>query len=191
MALGGYPPRGVGTGTQLVLFVKQTSCVPVPTPKLHDSLPNCEIDRLYVRRAKDPTPMVRSHARSAGARLARSTMPALAVRAVPVLLLQSASRLDGPDRRGGGRRGVPSAAALVFGESYLSLAVPIQFSIRSLLVLVVVAVPSSWLGVEMRRAKQQSEGSAAIFQAQKKPANLLNSRFLPFPRHIHGLPWTE
>jgi hypothetical protein len=38
-----------------------------------------------------------------------------------------------------------------------------QFSIRSLLVLVVVvAVPSSWLGAEIRQAKREREAAAAL-----------------------------
>ena len=49
--------------------------------------------------------------------------------------------------------------ALVFRRRF-------QFSLRSLLVLVVVvAVPCSWFSAEMKRAKRQQEAAAAIFEA--------------------------
>jgi hypothetical protein len=55
---------------------------------------------------------------------------------------------------------VGTTVALIFGCFAICLLVghPFQFSIRSLLIaVVVVAVPSSWLGAEMRQAERQRE----------------------------------
>ena len=73
----------------------------------------------------------------------------MAVGAVSVVLVQREKGLDRADRRGGGRRGDAGHAALVRGG--LIFRWRFQFSIRSLLVLTVaVAVPCSWLAVEVK-----------------------------------------
>ena len=64
-----------------------------------------------------------------------------------------------------------------------------QFSIRSLLVLTVaVAIPCSWLGVEMKKAKEQKEAVAAI---QKLGGKVYWEARLPGPAWWLGLPGDE
>jgi hypothetical protein len=59
--------------------------------------------------------------------------------------------------------GAALAALLLWWLVALLYRWPFQFSIRSLLVLVVaVALPCSWLGVEMKNARQQSESEEAV-----------------------------
>ena len=73
-----------------------------------------------------------------------------------VRLAGVAQGLCGPDGRGSGGRGDGPDARLV--RRGLGLSRRFQFSLRSLLVLVVVvAVPCSWLAVEMKKAREQKE----------------------------------
>ena len=106
----------------------------------------------------DPTPKPRwyhSHAGWLRDRASDRGMPALAVGAVSVVRLQFPQGMDGADRRGGGGRGISGHAALVRRWPWFSGG-GFNSRIRSLLVLVVVvALPFSWLAVEMKAAKTQ------------------------------------
>ncbi len=83
------------------------------------------------------------------------------VRTISVVSFQREERLDRADRHGGRRAVSADDAARVHHQPLWPLAV--QFSIRSLLVLVVAAsTASSWLAVEMKWAKQQKETVEAI-----------------------------
>ena len=101
------------------------------------------------------------HARLADLRLAGRGGAALAVGAVSVVLVQREEGLDSADRGGGGRRGDAGHAAVV--RRGLVFRWRFQFSIRSLLVLTVaVAIPCSWLAVEMEKARREREAAIAI-----------------------------
>ena len=78
----------------------------------------------------------------------------MAVESVSVVRIQSAQGLGCADRRGRGGRGDAGHAGLV--RRCPGFRWRFQFSIRSLLVLVVVvSVPCSWLAVEIKRARVQ------------------------------------
>ena len=73
--------------------------------------------------------------------------------------LQSSQGLDGPDRRGGGRRGGPRDA--VWWVAVLIFRWRFQFGIRSVLVFCLASrLLPGWLAVEMKEARRQAERSS-------------------------------
>ena len=101
-----------------------------------------------------------------------------------VRLAGVAQGLRGADRRGCGGRG--DAAMLVWFAVALVFRRRFQFSLRSLLVMVVVvALPYSWLAVEMRQARLQKEAvdmvvslGGSVFHDERRTFDA-NSGMLP------------